>query len=394
MTDEAVPKDEAPKRTYLPPNPEHINRLLTQNKVWLTRDRKTGQTKEIPLWDLDVNHLANIVSWLDGQVAYVLDVLGIDSGALAAPAMHQWLHQTPLVKALDAILVHKRREAERASPKVLAPSGWMLKPMVAIDIETTGVDIENDRMVSFSVGTTESPADGDWQSISQIVNSEVEIPEGATRVHGISTERARAEGIPERDAVLRLVRTVGKLHDTPIVAYNARFDLTIIDRASRRFTGEGISPTYVLDPFVLDKAIDPYRKGKRTLDAVCEHYRVGKRPVHEADEDAQRAVRLLWQLMVSPQAYSYFRGTLPDLKTMMEIQQAEYADQAHDMAKWQSRTGSVPDVKDDRWPIATLPESEVANYGEPPWDTTTTNPSRRSVRQMTGEPDPMDGDTL
>lgn len=381
MSNEAVPESEAPRRTYLAPDPDFINRLLSQNRVWFSKDRKTGHIREIALWDLPLGHLENIIPWLDGQVTYILAQLGIETDALQAPAMHQWLHSTPLVKALDQVLVHKRREAAATHPKVLQPDGWMLGAMVAIDIETTGVDVENDRMVSFSIGTSLNPAEGEWEAISQIVDPGVEIPEGATRVHGITTERARAEGVAEEYAVTGLLRALGKLHDTPVIGHGVRFDLTIIDRSARRYLGHGITVIYVLDTLVLDKMIDPFRKGKRTLEAACEHYRVGKRVSHDADEDAQRAMRLLWQIMTSPAAFDYFDGRLPDLPALMEMQKDAYREQSVDIAKWQARGGKVPDVKDDWWPIAKLPESAVSRYGDE-----FRSMSKRQQREALGEP--------
>ena len=41
----------------------------------------------------------------------------------------------------------------------------------------------------------------------------------------------------------------------------------------------------VIDPFVIDKHIDPYRKGKRTLTAVCEHHGVKQTDAHDATGD-------------------------------------------------------------------------------------------------------------
>jgi DNA polymerase-3 subunit epsilon len=369
MADDLVPQTEAPRRTLLPDDPVYIQQLLMQNSVWKTRDRTTGKLVEVSIWDMHISHLTNVIGWLDGQVGHILTVLGQDQDALSAPAMIAWLHRTPLCKALDAALLAKRREAERAAPPAtFTPSEWLVRPMVSLDIETTGVDIENDRIVSFSIGTSQVPLEGDWEAISQIVDPGVEIPEGARKIHGISTERARAEGIPERDAVLGLVRSLSRLHDTPIIAFNARFDLTILDRSARRYTGQGIAPTYVLDPFVLDKLIDPYRKGKRTLDAVCEHYQVGRRIVHEADEDAQRALRLLYKELLSPVAYEFFGGRFPGLPALQEIQADAYADQVRGLSHWQASGGQVPDVRDDRWPIASLPRTEMVSYDrEPPY---------------------------
>lgn len=89
----------------------------------------------------------------------------------------------------------------------------------------------------------------------------------------------------------------------PIVAFNARFDLTILDREARR---HGVAPLVervggmdgliVVDPFVLDKQVDRYRSGKRTLEAVCAHYRVRLDQAHAANADALAAARVAYRL--------------------------------------------------------------------------------------------------
>jgi hypothetical protein len=102
----------------------------------------------------------------------------------------------------------------------------------------------------------------------------VPIPEAASNVHGVTTEQAQAEGQPAAEVVaaaLQLLRAVPT--SVPIVGFNARFDLTILDREARRHGLEPFVPAPVLDGLVLDKHLDPYRKGSRRLEAVCEHYR-------------------------------------------------------------------------------------------------------------------------
>lgn len=61
---------------------------------------------------------------------------------------------------------------------------------------------------------------------------------------------------------------------------NARYDLSLLDRECRRYAVESISellgdaPAPVIDPLVIDKHVDKYRKGKRALHALCAHYGV------------------------------------------------------------------------------------------------------------------------
>src|SRR5690606_34398616 len=101
-------------------------------------------------------------------------------------------------------------------------------------LETTGISTESDRVVTAAISlvgvglTTESR---DW-----LVDPGIEIPAGAAAVHGITTERARAEGQDPASAIEEITAILAEQQraGVPIVAFNARFDLTIIDREARR----------------------------------------------------------------------------------------------------------------------------------------------------------------
>src|SRR5690606_9732845 len=136
------------------------------------------------------------------------------------------------------------------------------------DLETTGVDVDSSRIVSACVAVLDEGgqlvARWDW-----LADPGVEIPEGAAAVHGITTERARAEGAPARTVVTEVAQTLRVLFATgvPVVVYNAPYDLSLLDRECRRHGIEPLdAPGPIIDPLVIDKAVDRYRKGKRTLE--------------------------------------------------------------------------------------------------------------------------------
>lgn len=180
---------------------------------------------------------------------------------------------------------------------------WHRGRLAAFDIETTGTDPESDRIVTAAVSLVGGGAPE--VHLSWLVDPGIEIPDGAAAVHGVSTERARAEGGDAGEAVREITRLLADqvLAGVPIVAFNARFDLTILDREARRhglvalvdLLG-GPEEMLVVDPHVLDKHFDRYRKGKRTLDAVCSNYRVPLHQAHDANADALAAARLAFRL--------------------------------------------------------------------------------------------------
>jgi DNA polymerase III subunit epsilon len=184
-----------------------------------------------------------------------------------------------------------------------------------------------------------------------LIDPGCEIPGEATAVHGITTEHAREHGeVPGpaigdiSGAVLRPARA-----GVAIVAFNAPYDLTVMDRETRRhglvpFGGE-ITGALVIDPFVIDKHLDPYRRGKRTLTAVCGHYGVRIDGAHDAESDAIAAAELAWKLaQVYPQLAAM---SLPELHDLQVKAKADQAASFQDYLRKQGKT----EVIDGSWPI-------------------------------------------
>lgn len=182
----------------------------------------------------------------------------------------------------------------QAEPLPLFQTPEWARLIGVFDLETTGIDVENDRIVSAHVGVLD--ADGnvidarDW-----LADPGVEIPAGAAAIHGISTERARADGAPAPRVVAEVVEALDALFAAgiPVVAYNAPFDFSMLKNEAVR---HGVTPIHapspVIDPLVVDKTYDRYRRGKRTLSVVAEHYAVPLDAAHEACADAVAAGRL------------------------------------------------------------------------------------------------------
>jgi DNA polymerase-3 subunit epsilon len=191
--------------------------------------------------------------------------------------------------------------ADSAVPGDLPSSWW--KALGVFDLETTGIDVETARIVTAHVGlidaTGASIAHGEW-----LADPGVEIPEQATAVHGISTERARAEGRPAAEVVAEIVAALRAVfaRGVPLVIYNAPYDLTLLDREARRHGVEPLGEVgdigCVVDPLVIDKAVDRFRKGKRTLEAAASVYGVVLDDAHDAGADAVAAGRVAQAMAV------------------------------------------------------------------------------------------------
>jgi DNA polymerase-3 subunit epsilon len=188
-------------------------------------------------------------------------------------------------------------------------SSWHTDPTCALDTESTGVDIENDRVVSAAV--IRVGRDG-ARPKTWLADPGVEIPEGATAVHGITTEHARAHGAPAKQVIEEVVTAIGDavMGGTPIVGHNVVYDLSLIDREARRHLGCGLANALpmdrlrVIDTSVLDKHVLPRRRrpsptqGPRQLITVAGVYSLGwdEEAAHGSEYDALMAARVAYRI--------------------------------------------------------------------------------------------------
>ncbi|GHH29977.1 exonuclease domain-containing protein [Streptomyces rubradiris] len=238
---------------------------------------------------------------------------------------------------------------------------WYLGRLCGFDLETTGVSPVRDRIVTACVvqcGGAQPVASATWMA-----DPGVEIPEQAAAVHGITTELARAEGRPAGEVVEQVVTalTAVVMSGIPIIVMNAAYDLTMLDREARRHGVQPLADTVgpdlrVVDPFVLDKHVDPYRSGKRTLTDLCRHYQVPLDGAHDAAADALAACRVAWRIANVHSKIG--NATLAQLHEM----QVEWArEQAESLAKYFRNTPGKEDraktVRGD-WPLIPAQRTE------------------------------------
>ena len=269
-------------------------------------------------------------------------------------------------------------------------SAWWTGSAVPFDLESDGRDPEDARIIQWFVGHVQPTAVMGW---SEIVKPERPIPDEAIAVHGISTERATAEGEERAVSIAALARRLAEVTSggVPVIAHNAPYDATLLDREMRRLgigslgvnggrvvvriDGQQVGAFHVIDTLTLDKHVDPFRKGKRQLPVVAEHYGVPIRgDAHTADADALAAGRVAWAIakrcalpfndlrkLYADRRYpaemaGNFRalGEL-SLAELHERQVEWAAEQAAGLAEWArnnpGKTDIDPDTVSGAWPL-------------------------------------------
>lgn len=186
---------------------------------------------------------------------------------------------------------------------------WHKNPMCAFDLETTGVDVEQDRIVTAAVLRLGA---GIVDRREWLADPGVEIPAEATAVHHITTEHAREHGDPARVVVEQITAALADHVEAgaPLVGHNVPFDLTTLDRECRRYELPtlhdllGETPLRVIDTRVLDTHALPYRKrpsetqGARQLITLAQTYELpwNESEAHGCAYDALMAARIAYRI--------------------------------------------------------------------------------------------------
>ncbi|MFM6968561.1 MAG: exonuclease domain-containing protein [Microbacteriaceae bacterium] len=228
-------------------------------------------------------------------------------------------------------------------------SDWNL--LGVFDLETTGLDVTQARVVTAYVGVLD--VDGNVVSErSWVADPGVPIPDVAAAVHGYTTERAKAEGRPAADVVGEIVDALRELFaaGTPVTAYNAAYDFSLLHHDAVRHGHAPLDdPKPIVDPMVVDKKVDQFRKGKRTLQAACDRYGVDLGAAHDASADAVAAGRV-FRAMQKEWASVVEMSLDPIALHEGQIQWAR--EQAESFAKWLASKGETSRrVGDGVWPV-------------------------------------------
>jgi DNA polymerase III subunit epsilon len=233
---------------------------------------------------------------------------------------------------------------------------WTHGPLLAFDLETTGVDPYSARPVSYAFVRYEDGVA--VETAYELVNPEIPIPAETTSIHHITDEMVRDDGLPLNAAISACCSRLcaASAAGVPVVGMVVGFDLTLIANLDRGFGHCGLRPPNwngpVLDISVIDRRLDKWRKGRRTLGDLCREYGVDTETdqMHNAASDAALAVSVLQGLSAR---YPVLAKT--DLETLTRRQAEHHRENLIDLNEYRQRRGQ-PGISqweiDAPWPVA------------------------------------------
>lgn len=174
-------------------------------------------------------------------------------------------------------------------PDERSHDGWHRMPMLGLDTETTGRNPGRDRVLSVGI------VDSDDRDHEWLLRTVDDVPDEVARVHGIDSQRIRAEGTDPREGFSAVADQLSRAiadHQI-IVVFNARFDLTLLYREFDHYniTQPDWRAMYLVDPLIMH-LIATRTAEKRSLAALTEEYALGEFHAHNATADSRRAIEV------------------------------------------------------------------------------------------------------
>ena len=178
-------------------------------------------------------------------------------------------------------------------------------PTMIIDTETTGLMVNEDRIVSFGGVCAHGTRMFKSRMIDDLIDPGVPIPPASTAIHGITDDMVEgARSFPEVYADFQRLAT-----NRVIIGHNVPFDLTITRQECERH-GRPWEDVVFIDTMRLASLLNP-TLGKFDLETLADIYQIDVHGRHTALGDAMVTAELFFRMMPRLQMQGF--TTLEDL---------------------------------------------------------------------------------
>ncbi len=160
---------------------------------------------------------------------------------------------------------------------------------VVVDVETSGLNMKKDCLISIgAVGLLEGRID--FSDAFQVVLRQDQVS-GSDNIllHGIGGSQ-QSEGVEPVEALLAFLRYIGK---SQLVAYNAFFDQSMIDKAMVEYLGMELGQTWIDLAWVLPDFFSFRSDVRVPLDEWLKLFKIENILRHNAVSDAYATAKLL-----------------------------------------------------------------------------------------------------
>ena len=239
----------------------------------------------------------------------------------------------------------------------------LTKPLVVFDLETTGLDLVNDRIIQISyIKVSPNDAEGEEQRKSLFVNPGISIPLVVQELTGITDEMVKDAPTFKQLAKILADTFTG----CDFAGYNSnRFDIPML---AEEFLRAGVDFDFSKSRLIDAQSIF-YKREPRTLAAAYKFYTGRKMEedfrAHRADEDTEATYRVLQGQLdkYNPETVEEAELALPnDMDVLNEVSKMnDYVDFAGRMI-WEDMTG--PDGKPLLDANGKPRRHEVFNFGK------------------------------
>lgn len=178
----------------------------------------------------------------------------------------------------NASKMHRARRV--ASPNI----DNVQREYVFLDIETTGLDVEKDRIIEI----VSIKVSGEKEVMFQrLIKTEIEVPDVIENLTGINGSKLSSEGIELKQCIAEFMEFIGK---SDLIGYNIRFDIKFLNKA---LSDLALAPIH-------NKTIDLMQEAKKRntfqinykLETTLREYGLNQTVQHMALEDAELIYRL------------------------------------------------------------------------------------------------------
>ncbi len=178
----------------------------------------------------------------------------------------------------NASKMHRARRV--ASPNI----DNLQREYVFLDIETTGLDVEKDRIIE--VGSIKVSGEKEVM-FQRLIKTEIEVPDVIENLTGINGSKLSSEGIELKQCIAEFMEFIGK---SDLIGYNIRFDIKFLNKA---LSDLDLAPIH-------NKTIDLMQEAKKRnifqinykLETTLREYGIDQTVQHRALKDA----KLIYQL--------------------------------------------------------------------------------------------------